>query len=89
MCEPWEPSKTQRSFGSQRALGRKVFSLFVSVSGGWTFGTCILPPHGVYAFHETLVQDISFPSIELTDLCIYWRRVVLSVRWILRFYLFG
>ena len=76
-------------FRKSESVCRKVFSLFVSVSEGSTFRTCILPPHIVCAFHETLVQDVSFPSIEVTDLSIYWRRIVLSVRWILSFYLFG
>jgi hypothetical protein len=88
-CEAWVPFKKQRCFESWRALGRKVFSLFVSVFEVLTFRTCILSTHGVHAFHVTLVKDISFPSIELNDRSVYWRRVVLSVRWVLSLYLFG
>ena len=74
--KPGNLPKKQRCFESWKALGRKLFSLFVSVFEVLTFRTCILPTHGVYAFHVTLVRGISFPSIELTDLSVLETRCV-------------
>ena len=45
-----------------------LFPIFVSVFEGLTFRTYLLPTHGVYAFRVTLVQDLSFTSVELTYL---------------------
>jgi hypothetical protein len=87
-CEFWEPSKKQRCFGSRRALGRKVFFTFC-------FRLRRLDFQNLHFDHtRRLCVSCNFRtrhiiSINRTDRSIYWRRVVLSVRWVLRFCLFG